>query len=397
MRLFVLGNFLSNTGTWAQRIAVGWLTFELTGSASWVGVVAACEVVPSFIVQPLGGVLVDRTHKWKLLVLGQGLAALQALALTFGAALEMLSLPFLLCCALVLGLLEGINQPSRLSMVGDLAPNSLLRPTIALNSFANNTARFAGPMVGGAALGFSGPTLAFALNAASFIPLLMVVLGMRRLPMVSAASTAQTSLLGGIPEGLSYIRHHPLFSVVLAMALALSLCSRSVIELLPAISGLWFDGRSEILAAMTTSVGLGAMAGGIWMLSRSDLDAVLLAVLTLPGLMVLSIFALSFAGIYVWASYALLAVLGFCAVGSGVGMQSIIHLNVDTEFRGRVLSVYGLIQRGIAALGAVLIGVSADHFGMRPSLVAACSLAMVAWVLAWRKRQTLASYLRAEL
>lgn len=394
LRLLVLGNFLSNAGTWTQRIAVGWLTFEFTGSASWVGIVAACEVVPSLLLQPLGGVLADRTPKWKLLAIGQGLAAGQAMLLTVISAGSLLSLPLLIACTFILGLLEGINQPSRLTIVADLAPKELLRPTISLNSFANNSARFIGPMAGGAALSASGPTAAFLINAMSFAPLVFVVFKMRLMPAATVAPVT-TGLLKGVPEGLDYIRRHPLLSVILSMALVLSLCSRSVLELLPAISGLWFEGNSAVLATMTTCVGLGAMAGGLWMLRQADIDAVLLAVLTLPGIMIFSIFAFGFLGHYQVVGYVLLMVLGFCAVGSGVGMQSIIHLNVDVAFKGRVLSIYGLIQRAMAAIGAMLIGAAADRLGLTLSIAVACAVSALAWFLTWRRRADLANRLQS--
>lgn len=392
LRLLIVGNLLSNIGTWAQRIAVGWLTYEFTGSASWVGIVAACEVVPSMLLQPLGGALTDRMQRWKLLAIGQGLAASQAILLTLISAVSMLSLPLLVACTLILGLLEAINQPSRMTIVGDLAPKELLRPSISLNSIANNTARFIGPMIGGGALALGGPTSAFFINAISFVPLVAVVFTLRKMPQAAIAASS-TSIWRGVPEGLNYIRLHPLLSVIFAMAIVLALCSRAVMDLLPAISGFWFGGESAVLATMTTSVGLGAMAGGMWIMGRNDIDEVLLTVLTLPGIMIVAIFAFAFVGQHEYACYPLLVILGFCAVGSGVGMQSIIHLNVDSAFKGRVLSFYGMIQRGLAAIGAIIIGTAADSVGITLAIAIACLFSMVAWFRTWRKRNTLAQHL----
>ena len=200
VRSFLIGSFLSNIGMWVQRIAVGWLVFDLTRSAGWVGAIAACELVPSLLVAPFGGVLVDRGDRLRLLAWGQACAQVQALALAICAAFDLLSLGTLTVAAVTLGVIEGINQPARLMLVSDVTPRPLLAATVSLNSFLFNGARFIGPIVAGLALTRGSPALAFGLNALSFVPFIVLLLRLRHSPVALriAAGGSGDGIVGGL-------------------------------------------------------------------------------------------------------------------------------------------------------------------------------------------------------
>lgn len=386
IRLFVIGSFLSNVGTWIQRIAVGWLVFDLTGSAAWVGLVAGCEVIPSLAVAPFAGVMVDRSDRTRLFTVGQVCALVQASILTVFALAGALGLEVIVAAAVALGVIEGFNQPTRLAIVSDVAPRELIRPAVSLNSLGFNAARFIGPAGGGLALAYGGPAIAFAANAVSFVPLILLVVLLRRKHL--PPSTAQSvSLASGIAAGAHYLRNHAALGPIFLMLIAISLSVRSFIELLPAISGIWFDASPKLLSALTSSVGIGAIIGGLWMLRRDSLDAVVSAVLGLPALLIGTMVVFALAGSTPWVSCLLLAVAGFCIVASGTGMQSVIHLSVDPAFRGRVLSLYGLIQRALPAVGAALAGYAVDALGLRVPMFVSLIVAAALWVVVWAKRK----------
>lgn len=386
--LLITGVFLSNVGGWAQRLAIGWLVFELTQSATWVGIVAASEVLPAVLVAPFGGALVDRGNKMRILWVGHALALLQAALLAALAFAGWLDIWLLTGCTILLGLLEGINQPIKMTIVSDLAPSELIRPAISLNSMVNNSARFIGPSLGGFVLAYGSTAAAFALNAVTFIPLIVlglrnVVSGARRVPVHAE------NLMSSVPQGIRYIVSHRLFSVLMLMAIVFGLCCRSIIELVPAISGRWFNGDATVLANLATSIGVGAVTAGLWMLGRTDTDRLLIVVLALPVGMVAGGAGLALFGHIPILNYVLMAGFGFFLVAINIGIQSLIHLRVSPLFKGRVLAVYGLILRVPTAVGAMIIGGAADYVGLRYPLLAGALIAAIVWALGWRAREKL--------
>jgi MFS family permease len=388
IRSFVLGTFMSNIGTWIQRVTIGFLVFEATHSAAWVGAVAACEVLPSLLVAPFAGVALDRSNRVKLFLWGQSLAQLQAVALALLALADLLSVNVLVAAAIALGLIDGVNQPTRLTLMGEVATGRLVGGAVALNSFGFNAARFIGPAVAGITLASGGPFWAFLLNAASFVPLLVVLIRMGRsanTTLSRIAAPAQDGIVGGI----RHIATHTILAPIFVMLMGVAVLARPLFDLLPAISGAWFDGTPERLASLTASIGLGALASGAWMLQRGSLSSMLSASITLPGVMIAAVFLFAACHGYWLAAYPLLVIAGFAAIACGVGMQAVIHAAVDPAYRGRVLSTYGLVQRALPAIGAFMIGSIGDYIGLRVTLLACSAIATLIWLAIWRNRATL--------
>lgn len=398
VRLFLGGNLLSNIGTWIQRIAIGWLVFNLTQSAGWVGAIAMCEILPALVVAPFAGVLVDRVDRVKLFAAGQAGAFLQAALLAACSAAGLLELPVLIAAAVLLGVIDGVNQPSRLTFVSDVAATEQVPAVVALNSLSFNSARFIGPVTAGIILTTGGPTFAFLANALSFLPLLFFLARIKR-RNPKAGITAEP-MRDGLRGGIVHASSHPILAPIFLMLIGSSIFGRSIIDLLPAISGLWFGSAPEILAGLTASVGIGAMAGALWQMRRGNLRAMLSAALTLPGGLALCVLLFGANGGFAWVAYPLLAAIGFAAIGYGVGMQTVLQLTVGPQYRGRVISIYAVIQRGLPTVGAFLIGTATDLFGLRPALIGAGVIGLLAWFLVWRGRtriqQALVSHFQAK-
>lgn len=386
IRLFLISSFVSNVGLWVQRVAVGWLVFDLTHSAGWVGTVAACELVPSLLVAPFGGVLSDRGDRFRLLVCGQVAAQAQAFALAAFAWFDSLGLVTLTVAAITLGLIDGINQPPRLMLASDVSPRPLLPTTVALNSFGFNAARFVGPIVAGLALTAGSPALAFAINGVSFLPFILLLLRLKRSPAIRRPTAGPGD---GVVGGLRHAAHHPVLGLALMLLLSVSLGVRGMVELLPAIAGKWFGPAPSDLAALTVSVGIGAMLGGVWLLRLGSLPKVLSAVLIGPGGLAFGMLLFAGLGDIRWLAHLLLAGIGFLSLVCGSGTQSLIHLTANPAYRGRVLSLFGIIQRAGPAIGALMLGLLADAVGLSPAFVVGAVLAGLAWGWVWIRRRRL--------
>ena len=396
-RSYTAGNSVSLIGTWIQRIGVGWLTWQLTGSPTWLGLIAFADLAPAVVVGPLGGVLADRLDRLALIRLMQTCSMLQALALFALTALDAISIGLLLVLVLINGIVIGVNQPARLALVTALVPRADIAAAVAINSVTFNLARFIGPAVAGVLIVWVDISAAFAANALSFIAFLIVLARLRLAPEAprAAAPRGLAGLVGDAVAGMRYVLGHPGVATLLGLMLALALAVRPFIELLPGFAAEVFAGGAETLATLSATVGIGAVVAGAWLAQRGDprgLTRITFAATALAAVAVLGFAASD----RLWLALACVAVAGFALVAAGVCTQTLIQLSVDGAVRGRVLSLYGLIFRGGPALGALAMGAASELAGLRLPL-AAGALAMLALAVhAWRRRLGASAALEAD-
>ena len=196
-------------------------------------------------------------------------------------------------------------------------------------------------------------------------------------------------MLADLGEGVLYVARHPtLGPLLLALALAAVLV-RPLAELLPGFAGQVFGGGVQTLALLSSTLGVGAVLGGLWVAGQ---DRHRLLPRCLMALAAVTLAAFGFAlDRTLWIAVPTIALCGFFLIVLGVSAQTLVQLHVASEVRGRVLSLYGLIFRGGPALGAVVMGTIADRVGLQLTL--ACGTFAFAWVWLWlwRSRARLAA------
>lgn len=373
---YVIGNGISLIGTWMQRIALGWLVWELTGSTFWLGLVAFADLFPVVIIGPLGGAFADRLDRLRLVQISQTLSCAQAailFTLTVTGTIDIRAIMFL---SLFLGIVTAFNQPARLALVPSLVEPRNLNAAIGINSVIFNLARFIGPAIAGGIIASGHVAWVFALNALSFF-LFLFILFRLRLTVKVKPRRKRKGFWSDLKEGVSYAARSPRISVQLLLLLAIGLGARPLVELLPGLAAVVFEGGPEILALLTSTFGAGAICGGLWLAGRNqetDLSKIVIA-----AAFVISGALLAFvATTSLWVAIPATAVLGLALVISGAGIQTLLQLNVDSDMRGRVLSIYGLIIRGGPALGALTMGWVAEQSGLRWPLAGGAVLVALA-------------------
>ncbi len=371
------GHALGLLGVWIHRVAMGWLTWELTGSGTWLGIVAAADMLPAVVLGPLGGAVADRWDRLRLAKVIQFALIVHAFilaGLAFGGAL---GIGLLTGLALIRGLMMAFWQPVRLSLVPSLVPREDLSAAIAMNAVLFNGAMFVGPAL-------AVPIIAWGVDAAfaTYGLLLLVSFGsllMLRLPSTQRERRGR-GMLTEVSRGIRFAATRPELRNPLVTALAVAVTLRAVVELLPGFADDVFGGDAGTLGALTASFGLGALSAALWMTWRGDranpavtvvfgglLAGVAVILFSLTGALILALACLGLAG----ASLTLF----------GVSTQQLLQADVPDEMRGRVLSLFGLVMRSTPALGAVALGAASEYFGLRlPVFVAAVfGLAVVAW------------------
>ncbi len=384
---YVAGNAVSLVGTWTQRVAVGWLAWELEGSPFWLGVVAFADLFPTLVVGPFGGLLADRLERRRILLATQSLLALQSLALAVLTLAGYIDILVLVAMSALQGALVGINQPARLAYIPTLVSRARLASAVALNSVVFNTARIAGPAVGGFLIAGFGTAAAFLANTASY---LVFILALARLPTARPPSRAHAGWLAELREGVALVVGGGALAPVFAMVLGASVLLRPVAEFLPALAAGVYGGAGAF-ALLTASLGAGAVAGGLWLAARPAVDELR------------ALFAIQFAGtaalLLLLASpampYAVPAAFlcGAAFAATGVTAQSLLQKRVPVDVRGRVLALYGLCMRSGPAIGAVAAGALAEGLGLRPTLALGGLANLLLASLLLRRRRQLAGRL----
>jgi MFS family permease len=385
-RYFVSSCFSTFAG-WLLRFLLGFSAWDLTQSAFWVGVVASLMLLPTFVLSPVFGIVSDRINPRNGLLVTLGLQGLVGLAAAATSASGVFSLGVLLGLALSLGATTSAHTPIRLSLIPRLVPRAALPSAIGYSAIIFNTSRILGPAAGAWLLAQVPSAWAFFISALLFLCTLPVMLSLRLAREV--AEREPRGLGTELREGLVYARRHRGIRLILAFTLVNGLLGRTVIELLPALSGRLLAGDAATLATLTAAAGVGSIAGGLFISRQSGNERRLLGVVIaslLAGASALLLVTLASEQV---AVAAVVLVLGMITTMVGTGCQALAQLRVDEAFRGRVLSLWTVLAMGSPAIGAFVLGALADRFGFRLALLGLGILGFLATLLLARRRRWL--------
>jgi predicted MFS family arabinose efflux permease len=392
-RIYTAGHSISLVGTWMQRIATGWLAWELTQSGAWLGLVAFADLFPTAVIGPFAGAAADRWDRLRVTKASQALLCAQALALFALTAAGYMTIELLLALTVFQGIVSAFNQPARLALIPALLPRTDLPSAVAVNSIVFNLARFIGPAVAGILVATSGTAAAFGANAVTFL-VFMAALAQIRLAPVAPRTAERPAFMTELAEGFRYVFAHPGLRAIFLLMFAASVGARPVVELLPGFAAEVFESGVNGLAAMTSSVGVGAILAGVWLGARASSSGLTRLVLTHSLLFALSIILFA-ATNRLWIAIPALVAAGFSMSTSGIGVQTLIQLAVDEDLRGRTLSFHGLIFRGAPALGALAMGVMSESVGLRLPLALGAVGVIAAWLFIAIRRDQIAEALES--
>lgn len=392
--LYTVGNGVSLIGMWVQRVAIGWLTWELTHSATWLGAVAFADLFPSVLIGLVGGVAADRLDRTVVILVCQSISMVLAVLLGVLTLADAVSVEVVVAMTFANGMVVGFNQPSRLALAPRLVPRERITTAVAINSIVFNTARFIGPAVAGLVIVWADLGWAFIVNALTYLCLLAALVIIRsRNPSIgrdAGVRRARSGLIADIAEGMRYAARDPGLGPILLLHLVTAISVRAVIELLPGFADRVFGGGADTLAIMTSVTGAGAIVGGWLLAGRPNERGLVPIVLASSIVLSLSVLAVALSDT-LWIAFPALGLYGASMVAAGVGTQTIVQLAVSADMRGRVLSLHGIIFRGGPAIGALAMGAAGDAVGLRPPVVAGCVVALAVVSVIWMRRHAISA------
>jgi predicted MFS family arabinose efflux permease len=386
-RAFTIGNAISLIGTWLQRVAVGWVAWQLTKSGTWLGLVAYADLFPTVLLCPVAGALADRFERLRIVLITQVIAMLQAIALSALVFADIMTIDRLFALTVALGVVNALNQPARLALIPSLVEREHLPSAVAINSIVFNSARFVGPAAAGLAIAHGGIGVAFLVNALTYVAFLGALALIRLTP--GELTPTRRSILGDTVDGYRYAAKHPGIGPMLALLTISSLSTRAFVELLPGFADAVFARGPEGLAWLTAATGLGAMAGGLWMAQRPSTEG--LTGLIVGNVLVMSAALLGFVATRNFGfAFCCLLLAGCSLVVNGIGAQTLVQHAAAPEMRGRVMATYGMIFRGGPAVGALVMGTLSSQIGLQMAVGAGAVVCGLSWLWARRMRDGMA-------
>jgi predicted MFS family arabinose efflux permease len=392
-RIYVAGNAVGLTGTWLQRVSVGWLAWTLTHSGAWLGIMSMAEFFPVVFLSPLAGVLADRRNQVSVIRTTQIVGVLQASLLAVLVYTGAISIESLFALTLLLGITNSFAQPSRLALISNLVDRAALPSALAINSIVFNSARFIGPAIAGVVIAHASVGAAFALNAATYLIFFTAMTSLRHVAALSGG--AVRNVLKASAEAYLYVSRHPGIAPMLLLFTVTTIGTRGYVELFPGFADDVFGRGAAGLSVLVSTVWLGAICGGAWMLLRPGLTG--LTGLVLGNTLVISLAILAFTAtdqFYLALPFVFIA--GAAMVITGVGAQTLIQASVEPQMRGRVMALYGMIFRAGPALGAVLMGSLSGRFGLRLPLAVGALISVAVCSLTWARQRRVAPLLESE-
>jgi MFS family permease len=373
-RLYACGHIANVFGWWGNRLGIGWLTWELTGSAGWLGIVAFAGMIPVTLVSPIAGVLADRVgHRQMAMAAGAagGLVTLALALLTMGG---LTTVPILLGLSILQGVAFGVEFPARQALIPQLCERENVSAALAFNATTFQVGTFLGPVIAGFLITHYGSGASIMMFAATNFWMALMILLIRFRPEPRDPKE-NTGFFSEIAAGFRYIAVTPALRLLFMISFTSGLLLRPYTELLPGFSDEIFGRGPEGLAALTAAAGFGALACGLLLVFRGRARGLVRIMLggAITGSIALALFATTNT---LMSGVAVVAVAAFLMLGCHVGAYSLIQNATDAQMRGRVISVNVSISIGGPALGALIIGWLAEAVGLQWAVASSALLAL---------------------
>ena len=376
------GNVFSASGTFVQAVAGSWLMKELTGSATWVGLIVASSTLPLLFFSLSAGALADRFDRAKLMLIAQAVMGASAAAMAIFTFLGVMTPGLLLILGLLIGTGLALNLPAWQALVPDLVPRGLVASAVALNSAAFNAARAIGPAFGGFLVAAYGAESGFAFNALSYVAIIiaLVMIG----PNLAASTRERPqSMRSAISTGIRFARFTPAFRNLMILVAVFALNSAVVQAVLP-VHTEYLGGGAVAFGVLYGAMGAGALTGVVM---RPRISAwvsgswVPYTITLFGGAGILLGLAPS-----LWVAGAGMFLAGMFWLLTLATLNASAQLMSPAWIRGRAMSIYTLAFAGVLPIGSIASGFVADQIGTPGSLVVFSAGAVVLGFVAPRFR-----------
>ncbi len=359
-RLFFGGQTISLIGTWMTRVATSWLVYRLTGSALLLGTVSFAGQIPTFLLAPFAGVLVDRLDRRQVLVWTQTLSMFQSLALAALTLSHHITIPLLLALSVMQGCVNAFDMPGRQSFMVKMVDDKRdLQNAIAINSSMVNVARLIGPSLAGMLIAVSSEGWCFLVDGISYIAVIVSLLMMRlHDPVVQRKAT---STLTELKAGWTYVSEFLPIRTILMLFAVVSLMGMPFVVLMPIFAAEVLHGGPHTLGFLMGSMGMGALISALSLAARKNVRGLVRMIPIAAGVFGAGLIGFGLSH-WFWLSMVMVFVAGMGMMQGMAASNTVIQTIVTDDKRGRVMSYYTMAFMGMAPFGSLLAGTMAHNF-----------------------------------
>jgi MFS family permease len=366
-RLFFGGQSISLIGTWMTRIATAWLVYRLTKSSLLLGTVSFAGQIPTFLLAPFAGVLVDRMNRRKVLVWTQALAMVQSLALAALTLTHVINIHEVLALSVCQGIINAFDMPGRQAfMVQMVEDRGDLSNAIAINSSMVNLARLIGPSLAGLVIAATSEGWCFLIDGVSYIAVIVSLLLMK--VHVEAIKRATTSMVDQLKEGWTYVSNFAPIRTILLLFALISLMGMPFVVLMPVFAAQVLHGGPHTLGFLMGALGVGALISALSLVLRKSVRGLLKMIPVAAGVFGIGLVGFGFSN-KLWLSLLLMLVTGFGMMQGMTASNTIIQTLVPEDKRGRVMSYYTVAFVGMAPFGSLLAGALGHAIGSQRTVM----------------------------
>ena len=375
-RWWFLAQTLSGSGGMAQNVGTAWLVLRLTGSGIDLGLLTAAMFTPVLLAGAWAGALLDRLDHRRALLATNASSAAFALVLATLTATGAIRVWMVFAIAVANGFVLAVDQPARQLYVVELVGRERVQSAVGLFEVMINASRVLGPGFGGAMIATLGVAACFYANAVSFLPAVAVLLRFR--PTTHAARPA---VRASVREGLCYVRRTPAIVACLVIAGASGMVFNTGVAL-PVLAAHTFGLGGGGYGALVATFGLGALPGG-YAAARSGGEPHGRLVRVLCILTAAAVLAVACAPHPV-AGFAFMALLGFSSIWLIALANTLVQLQPEPHFRGRVMGLWTTILPGLTPVTGLAAGAVTQLLGPREGFGLAGVALAAAAALGWR-------------
>lgn len=366
--LYFISNTFALLGLWIQKIGVGWLTWEITGSTFWTSFVTLALMAPAGIIGPLFAVYAENWNMRTASIILKILMLLVGVIIWFLQFLDLHTLFSLAFLSIVQGLLSACYHPVRLVFVSVVVPRNLISSAVGLNSASFNGSRVIGPAFAGVSIALFSLESTFLIAVLAYIPLIPVLMYMP-LRKREKSSDNNDKFFKRFIEGGKVALNTPIIVKGLFIVFISAFFVRGMLEIQPTIAGEILNQGSLGLSLITATAGLGALSASIWIGLRKNNNIKMetkLVLMLILGLIMSSIIG-CISDMYLMALAFI--IVGFSTTVVGIGTQTIIQMEVEDLYRARVLTWWSSISFGSLTVGGILLGFVGEYIPLNIGMI----------------------------
>lgn len=385
-QIYLAGKIFALNSLWMLRMTFGWLAWDLTGSASFVGLIAFLFFAPTLLVGPLFGVLIDRIRVQYAAVVTQMLLLGLTVTLYGTYSFGYLNPTVMAGMAAFSGLITSANNPIRMSLAPRLVKTEAIGSVITIVAISFNLARLTGPALGGWIIASWGISTCLIVQTVGYVPFIFALSVLN--PRQSSAQKAKAEpFLTALATGVRYTIASPVIRRTMMITALVAFVVRGSLEILPVVADGIFERGAAGLGILTSTAGFGALIAGMIRAISPGQSSERLPhaplIIAVIGMALVPVFGHSTSWEF---TMALTAWLGFAATTSAIATQTTVQMGLSDDLRGRVMSLWTMTSMGMAAVGVFVLGILTDQLGFATTLSLSGGLGFVLLVIVvWRE------------